>query len=163
VESAQQGSRSKSRTTESPTPAESIPPTPQVAAGDAVKLFEEVYQKFMQALMEAWSPGDVQKQLEEAYRSYMQTLLDIPPQETARRFDAYCKYMQTLIANTASEDAANRFEEAYRSYVRALREVWAQVDASTLDPGTLATIGQSQVAVACYAYNALASRYQQSA
>lgn len=105
---------------------------------DARKGFEEPYDTFLAARQEVW------KQLENAWGEYGQSSQDAAGQADAQeRLDEAGKtYTQAV------QRAARDCEQLYRNYVRAIQKAWAQIDASVMDTGLLAAIGQSEMTVA---------------
>ena len=126
------------------------------AADEVSERLAEAHRNYVRALREAWRPEEAQKRVETAYLDYVRALVDAQSShDVFKSAEAHLNYLRALRDAWLPPESQQHFEEAYRAYLRAVQEVWGQVDANSLNPSTLAAMGQSVLEVACYSRKTL--------
>jgi hypothetical protein len=127
-------------------------PPPTVATAPN-QLATDAYSAYMHAINEMLVATDRMPAVSQTYTHYMQVLQDIwaRPEVQQPISEAHNAYLDSLRQALNTEPVQQQSADAYRAYVRSLKDIWTQVDADTVDVGTLSALSQSMAGVVAIA------------
>jgi len=126
------------------TPGTSEPNESQELNQAIVERFLSAYDDYATAFEPAWLMTDFQEEGAAAYEAYMEALEELMELDIRERVaEAWNAYAAVISKAMGAANIEAQTGEAYHEYIGAIQQAWAEIDAKSFEPATLAAVSQS--------------------